>query len=115
MIKALRLQEKTAQVGFEWENVDQVKAKVDEEMIELQTNIQNNCTQEEIEDEYGDLLFALINYARFLKIDPETALEKTNRKFIRRFEYIERLAQKPLSDMSLDEMDLLWEEAKHME
>ena len=115
MIKALRLQEKTAQVGFEWDNIGQVKAKVEEEMIELQTNIQNNCTQGEIEDEYGDLLFALINYARFLKIDPETALEKTNRKFIRRFEYIERIAQKPLSDMSLDEMDLLWEEAKGME
>lgn len=115
MIKALRLQEKTAQVGFEWDHIDQVKAKVDEEMNELQTNLQNNCAIEEIEDEYGDLLFALINYARFLKIDPETALEKTNRKFIRRFEYIERLAKRPLTEMSLQEMDQLWEQAKQNE
>ncbi|MFZ1516232.1 MAG: MazG nucleotide pyrophosphohydrolase domain-containing protein, partial [Saprospiraceae bacterium] len=114
-IKALRLQEKTAQVGFEWDHIDQVKAKVDEEMNELQTNLQNNCAIEEIEDEYGDLLFALINYARFLKIDPETALEKTNRKFIRRFEYIERLAKRPLTEMSLQEMDQLWEQAKQNE
>ena len=80
-----------------------------------QTNLQNNCAIEEIEDEYGDLLFALINYARFLKIDPETALEKTNRKFIRRFEYIERLAKRPLTEMSLQEMDQLWEQAKQNE
>lgn len=111
MVKAYRMQEKTAKVGFEWNNVDDVFAKVLEEMDELREAIQLQ-KQNQIEEEFGDLLFSLINYARFIKVDPETALEKTNIKFKKRFEYIEKNAEKSLQDMSLEEMDLLWEEAK---
>lgn len=110
MVKAYRMQEKTGQVGFEWENSEQVWEKVEEEIGEFKSSL--NGTKEEQEDEFGDILFALINYARFKGIDPETALERTNRKFKRRFEYIEANAPRNLDDMSLAEMDALWDEAK---
>ena len=110
MVKAYRMQDKTAQVGFEWENAEQVWKKVEEEIQELKEVV--DIDPEKIEDEFGDIMFSLINYARFKGIDPETALEKVNRKFKNRFEYIEAQATKPLSDMSLDEMDKLWNEAK---
>jgi XTP/dITP diphosphohydrolase len=111
MVKAYRMQDKTAQVGFEWENAEQVWEKVEEEIQEFK-EVANGEDQAKIEEEFGDILFSLINYARFKKIDPETALEKINRKFKYRFEYIESKAIKPLMDMSLDEMDALWNEAK---
>lgn len=111
IIKAYRMQEKTAQVGFEWDDVDDVWLKVKEEMGELQEAIESK-KKEDIEDEFGDLLFALVNYGRFLNVDPETCLEKTNRKFKYRFEYIEANADKSLTDMSLEEMDALWNKAK---
>lgn len=112
LVKAWRMQQKTAQVGFEWENTEQVWEKVEEEIGELREAVDNNFSQEKKEEEFGDVLFALINYARFLDIEPETALEKVNRKFKRRFEYIEKKAPKDLNDMSLEEMDDLWNEAK---
>jgi len=112
MVKAYRMQEKTKQVGFEWENTEQVWAKVEEEIGELKENIQNKAPQPDIEEEFGDVLFSLVNYARFIGVDPETALERVNRKFKKRFEHIERNAPKPLKDMTLAEMDILWEEAK---
>lgn len=112
MVKAYRMQEKTKQVGFEWENTEQVWAKVEEELGELHENVQNNAPLQDIEEEFGDVLFSLVNYARFIGVDPETALEKVNRKFKSRFEYIEQNAPKPLQDMTLAEMDLLWEAAK---
>ncbi|GLR15657.1 nucleoside triphosphate pyrophosphohydrolase [Portibacter lacus] len=108
MVKAYRMQEKTKQVGFEWENAGQVWEKVEEEIQEFK----EAKTPEEAEDEFGDVLFSLINYARFKGIDPETALEKVNRKFKTRFEYIEENADRPLEEMSLTEMDELWNEAK---
>lgn len=110
MVKAYRMQDKTAQVGFEWENAEQVWKKVEEEIQEFKEVV--DIDPEKMEDEFGDIMFSLINYARFKGIDPETALEKVNRKFKNRFEYIEAQATKPLSDMSLDEMDKLWNEAK---
>lgn len=110
MVKAYRMQDKTAQVGFEWENAEQVWKKVEEEIQEFKEVV--DVDPEKMEDEFGDIIFSLINYARFKGIDPETALEKVNRKFKNRFEYIEAQATKPLSDMSLDEMDKLWNEAK---
>ena len=110
MVKAYRMQDKTAQVGFEWENAGQVWEKVEEEIQEFKEVL--DVDQEKMEDEFGDIMFSLINYARFKGIDPETALEKVNRKFKNRFEYIEAQATKPLTDMSLEEMDKLWDEAK---
>lgn len=115
MVKAYRMQEKTKQVGFEWENKEQVWQKVEEEMNEFKENIQNNAPHEAIEEEFGDVLFSLINYARFNRIDPETALERVNQKFKRRFEYIEVNANKPLINMTLEEMDKLWDECKLQE
>ncbi len=112
MVKAYRMQEKTKQIGFEWENTAQVWAKVEEEIGELQENIQNQASPADIEEEFGDVLFSLVNYARFIGVDPETALERTNRKFKSRFEYIEAQAPRPLQDMTLAEMDVLWNEAK---
>ncbi|MDX1910512.1 MAG: nucleoside triphosphate pyrophosphohydrolase [Saprospiraceae bacterium] len=112
MVKAYRMQEKTKQVGFEWENTEQVWAKVEEELGELHENVQNNAPLQDIEEEFGDVLFSLVNYARFIGVDPETALEKVNRKFKSRFEFIEQNAPKPLKDMTLAEMDVLWEAAK---
>jgi len=112
MVKAYRMQEKTKQVGFEWENTEQVWAKVEEELGELQHELNNGHDADRVEAEFGDLLFSLVNYARFIGVDPETALERTNRKFKSRFEYIESQAPRPLSELSLAEMDELWNEAK---
>lgn len=112
MVKAYRMQEKTKQVGFEWETTSQVWLKVEEELGELKENVENNAPQQDIEEEFGDVLFSLVNYARFIGVDPETALEKVNRKFKSRFEYIESNAPKPLQEMTLPEMDALWNEAK---
>ncbi len=112
MVKAYRMQQKTAQVGFEWENKDQVWEKVQEEIREFQETLDLEMKQEKKEEEFGDILFSLINYSRFIDIDPETALEKINKKFKYRFQYIEQHADKDLSDMSLEEMDLLWNQAK---
>lgn len=112
--KAYRMQEKTAKVGFEWETIDQVWDKVTEETKELKEAVLSE-NKEDIEDEFGDLFFALINYARFLKIDPEAAIEKTNIKFKKRFEYIEKVAKSKnvdLNDMTLQEMDDIWNIAK---
>ena len=109
------MQEKTKQVGFEWENTDQVWEKVVEEMQEFEEAMRGNLSFEKREEEFGDLLFSLINYARFIDIDPETALERVNQKFKRRFEYIEAKAPRSLTEMTLAEMDALWEEAKKEE
>lgn len=114
IVKATRIQEKAKQVGFEWDNKEDVWKKVQEEMGELQEAIQTN-TQEDIEEEFGDLLFSLANYARFLQVDAEGALEKTNKKFIRRFQEMESIATssgKELSAMTLDEMDQIWNQVK---
>lgn len=116
LIKASRIQDKVAGVGFDWEEPQQVFEKVKEELVELQTEVEKN-NQDEIEDEFGDVLFSMINYARFLKIDPETALERTNKKFIFRFKYLEEKAKQnnlDLSEMSLLEMNKFWEEAKNI-
>jgi XTP/dITP diphosphohydrolase len=116
LVKASRIQEKVAGVGFDWEHSDQVWDKVEEEIGELKEEIKNN-NQHAIEDEFGDVLFSLINYARFLNINPDNALERTNKKFVKRFKYLEKKAkglQKSLSDMTLAEMDVYWEEAKNL-
>ena len=112
MVKAYRMQEKTAQVGFEWENAAQVWEKIEEEMAEMKETLDEDLSQERKEEEFGDVLFSMINYARFKGIDPETALERINLKFKTRFEYIEANADRDLNDMSLEEMDKLWNEAK---
>ena len=112
MVKAYRMQEKTSKVGFEWEHAEQVWEKVEEEMQEFKETIDQQEDQPKREEEFGDVLFSLINYARFQNIDPETALERINQKFKYRFEYIEKHATKPLTDMTLNEMDSLWNEAK---
>ncbi len=112
MVKAYRMQEKTKQVGFEWENAAQVWEKVEEEMAEFKETIDQQESAERREEEFGDVLFSLINYARFNNIDPETALERVNKKFKSRFEYIEANAPKDLEEMSLAEMDQLWDAAK---
>jgi len=116
LVKACRIQEKVAGVGFDWEHSDQVWSKVEEEIGELKEEIVNK-NQDAIEDEFGDVLFSLINYARFLNINPENALERTNKKFIKRFQYLEKKAkglQKSLSEMTLAEMDVYWDEAKKL-
>lgn len=119
LVKASRIQEKARGVGFDWDNKDQVWAKVEEELQEFKDeyNVADESTidHEKAEGEFGDLLFSLINYARFININPEDALEKTNRKFIKRFQYLEGKAQesgKQLKDMNLAEMDVFWNEAK---
>lgn len=111
MVKAYRLQEKTATVGFEWEKLEDVWEKVLEEKEELEEAVIEGDAAH-IEEEFGDLLFSLVNYARFQGIDPEAALEKINKKFKKRFEYIEEHSSKELVDMNLEEMDALWEESK---
>lgn len=111
MVKAYRLQEKTATVGFEWDKVEDVWDKVLEEKTELEEAVAEG-DKDHIEEEFGDLIFSLINYARFQDIDPEAALEKINIKFKKRFEYIETHATKSLEEMSLEEMDGLWNKAK---
>ncbi|MEY3367772.1 MAG: hypothetical protein RI973_927 [Bacteroidota bacterium] len=115
VVKAWRMQQKTAQVGFEWEHAEQVWDKVQEELGELREAVNLGFSRDKKEEEFGDVLFALINYARFLHIEPETALERVNRKFKRRFEFIESHAPKELKDMTLDEMDALWRKAKETE
>ena len=115
--KAIRLQEKTKQVGFEWDHLGQVKEKVDEEIAELYEAV-GSGDQKHIEEEFGDVLFALVNYARFINVDPENALERTNKKFMRRFHQMEAMAEaqgKILYDMNLEEMDALWNEVKKTE
>jgi len=114
MVKAYRIQEKVKQVGFEWETKEQVWNKVKEETIELKAALKNESL-ERVSDEFGDVLFSLINYARFIQVDPETALEKTNKKFIKRFQKMEATAlekQKPLAEMTLEEMDAIWNVVK---
>jgi XTP/dITP diphosphohydrolase len=113
IVKSYRMQEKAAQVGFDWPNKEDVWAKVNEELREFN----EAQTQDEKEEEFGDLMFSLINYARFVKINPDDALEKTNIKFKKRFEYIEQKAVEQnirLNDMTLEEMDLFWNEAKQI-
>lgn len=115
IVKAYRIQEKVKQVGFEWEKIEEVWEKVEEELGELQITIDDRETTERISDEFGDVLFALVNYARYLNVDPEAALEHTNKKFIRRFKFIEDNAEKALDKLSLEEMDQLWDKAKRLE
>jgi XTP/dITP diphosphohydrolase len=114
MIKANRVQDKVAGVGFDWEEPHQVFEKLKEELSELEYEV-GKGDHKKIESEFGDVLFSMINYARFLKIDPEIALERTNQKFIFRFKYLESKAKelnKSLKEMTLAEMDVYWEEAK---
>ncbi|TYC17084.1 nucleoside triphosphate pyrophosphohydrolase [Bizionia gelidisalsuginis] len=116
LVKATRIQDKVAGVGFDWEQPEQVWEKVEEELEEFKVEIAKNDT-DAMESEFGDVLFSLVNYARFLKINPENALERTNKKFKSRFEYLERKAKglgKELKDMTLAEMDVFWEEAKKL-
>jgi MazG family protein len=116
LVKASRIQAKVKGVGFDWEEPHQVWDKVEEEIQEFQEEIKNG-DQDKIEAEFGDVLFSMINYARFLKINPEDALERTNKKFIKRFQYLESKAGelgKQLSDMTLAEMDVFWNEAKKL-
>ncbi|HPE86437.1 MAG: nucleoside triphosphate pyrophosphohydrolase [Bacteroidales bacterium] len=115
MVKAYRMQEKASGVGFDWENTAQVWTKVEEEMQELKTELSNGAQKDRVEDEFGDLLFALINYARFIGVNPDDALEHTNKKFIRRFTYLEEEAKKmnkPMHTMTLGEMEAIWQESK---
>ena len=113
-VKAMRLQEKARQVGFEWDNKEQVWEKVEEEMQELREAIAGG-SQEKTEEEFGDLVFSLINYARFLRVDAENALDRTNKKFIHRFTSMEQIALesgRQLNEMSLEEMDAIWNQIK---
>lgn len=114
LVKANRIQEKVAGVGFDWEHPEQVFEKLKEELGELQEEVKKNDA-DQMESEFGDVLFSMVNYARFLKINPENALERTNKKFIKRFQYLEKKAKesgKTLKEMTLTEMDVFWEEAK---
>ena len=115
MVKATRIQEKVKGVGFDWDNKEQVFEKVKEEFSELHLEIKRTDNQEKIEKEFGDVLFSIINYARFIGVDPETALERTNKKFISRFNYLEQEVKKnklDLMKMTLEEMDLIWDKSK---
>ena len=115
MVKAYRIQEKVKGVGFDWEKPEQVWEKVEEELNEFKVEVKQENNKDKIESEFGDLLFSLINYARFLDINPEDALERTNKKFIKRFQYLEKHSKKDgksIDKMSLAEMDVYWEEAK---
>ena len=116
LVKATHIQDKAAGVGFDWDNIDDVFAKIKEEIDELHSEVKAQ-QQSNIESEFGDVLFSLINYARFLKVNPEDALERTNRKFIARFQYLEEKATaqgKSLKDMTLQEMETYWQEAKNL-
>ncbi len=118
LVKAHRMQEKASGVGFDWERPEQVWDKVSEELRELREAVESGASDEKKEDEMGDLFFALVNYARFINVNPEDALERTNRKFIHRFQYLEEQAKrlhKPLHEMTLAEMDVYWNEAKNRE
>lgn len=113
MVKATRIQEKARGVGFDWDHKEQVLEKVKEEIEELHYEVKSGS--DKIEDELGDVLFSVINYARFIGIDPESALERTNKKFIKRFQYLEKEVKKKgqsLDKMTLEEMDHIWEDAK---
>ncbi len=115
MVKAVRMQEKARGIGFDWDNADQVKEKVLEEYNELQVELSKDDNHDKVEAEFGDLLFALINWSRFIGVNPEDALERTNKKFKARFQYMEQKSRetgRQLSDMTLDEMDVWWNEAK---
>jgi XTP/dITP diphosphohydrolase len=115
IVKALRMQEKAAQVGFDWPTADEVWAKVDEELAELKEEFKLDATSEKTEKELGDFLFSMINLARKFDINPDDALEKTNQKFINRFQYIEAKAKeqnRKMTEMTLEEMDTFWNEAK---
>jgi len=117
LVKAYRIQDKVANVGFDWEKREDVWAKVKEEIAEFEAEVEN-MDEERASEEMGDLFFALVNAARLYKVRPDNALEKTNAKFIRRFNYIEQKAKEKgqsLNDMTLDDMELLWKEAKEME
>jgi XTP/dITP diphosphohydrolase len=116
MVKASRIQEKARAVGFDWDHKEQVWEKVKEELEEFK-QAADSGNKKETEEEFGDLLFSLINYARFIDVNPEDALEKTNRKFIKRFKYLEEETNKAglkLDEMSLDEMDFYWNQAKSL-
>ncbi|MER3317669.1 MAG: nucleoside triphosphate pyrophosphohydrolase [Allomuricauda sp.] len=116
LVKANRIQDKVAGVGFDWEKPEQVFEKLKEELGELQEEVEAN-NADKMESEFGDVLFSMVNYARFLKINPENALERTNKKFIKRFQYLEEKAKeagKTMKDMTLAEMDVFWEEAKKL-
>ncbi|HLW30063.1 MAG TPA: nucleoside triphosphate pyrophosphohydrolase [Brumimicrobium sp.] len=113
LIKAARIQEKVKGIGFDWDNAEQVLAKVNEELAELKVEVENKTDR--VEDEFGDVLFSMINYARFIGVNPETALEKTNKKFIARFQQMEILMSenhKKFEEMNLEQMDIYWERAK---
>ena len=115
LVKAIRIQDKARGVGFDWENKEQVWDKVNEEIQEFKSEADKGSSK--MEDEFGDVLFSLINYGRFLNLNPEDALEKTNKKFIKRFQYLETKAKalnKDLKDMTLAEMYVFWEEAKKL-
>ena len=119
MVKAIRIQDKARGIGFDWDNPDQVWKKVEEEMHEFKSELDKqtpgHANQEKVLDEFGDLLFSLVNFARFINLDPEEALERTNRKFISRFRYLETESAKDgkkMGEMSLEEMDHYWEKAK---
>lgn len=117
MIKATRIQDKARGVGFDWDNQEQVWDKVNEELVELKEEIDSNASKEKVESEFGDVLFSMINYARFIDVDPEMALERTNKKFIKRFQYLETESKKDgkeISDMTLEEMDVYWNAAKEL-
>ena len=117
LVKANRIQDKVAGVGFDWEKPEQVWEKVQEELAEFQEEIEGGDPKR-MEAEFGDVLFAMVNYARFLKIDPENALERTNKKFITRFQYLEEKTKalgKSLREMTLAEMDVFWDEAKKVQ
>ena len=116
LVKSARIQEKVAGVGFDWERPEQVKEKLQEELAELEVEVLAG-DKDKIEAELGDVLFSLVNYAKHLGVNPENALERTNKKFIKRFSYLEKKAGeagKQLHDMSLDEMDVYWNEAKEL-
>lgn len=115
MVKANRIQEKARGIGFDWDEQAQVWDKVKEELAELQAEVENKAAKEKIEDEFGDVLFSMINYARFIDVNPEDALERTNKKFIKRFQFLEEEAaklDKPMADMTLGEMEAIWQRAK---
>lgn len=115
MVKAARIQEKVKGVGFEWDNATDVWNKVKEELMEFETELQANDDQDKMEEEFGDVLFSLINYSRFVKINPENALAKTNKKFISRFKLMEDLMRDKgikIEESNLDTMDIYWEQAK---
>jgi XTP/dITP diphosphohydrolase len=118
VVKSLRIQEKARAAGFDWEKPEQVWEKVEEEIRELHHEVEKKSAAEKIENEFGDVFFAMINYARFIGVNPEDALERTNKKFIKRFQFLERESQKDgkkLDQMSLAEMDEYWNRAKKME